>query len=158
MIGIVTAQLFRIELSPPTSSGVLEYYNLGVPLGAFFQAAAMVYVVIGCHRYLRQQLAMARGKVWASGWELYVIMVGTLLVSPAHRHYIQAYLHGQVSRRPLRPGDGCGTDPNEVVSGWSVPVSAKPSVQSAVQPSHEIATPRMNTGPDVKVPADCMLR
>ena len=81
MIGIVTAQLFRIELEGSMSTDAFSYYNLGIPLGAVFQGAAMIYVLIGCHRYLRQQLAMARGKVCASGWELHVIMGGTLLVS-----------------------------------------------------------------------------
>jgi len=54
---------------------------LGRPLGALFQVAAMALALIGAHRFWRQQMSMARGKVWASGWEIYAIMVMLVMVS-----------------------------------------------------------------------------
>lgn len=80
MIGIVTTQLFRIQAQAPINTTTIDYYDLGKPLGAAFQIAAMIFVGIACHRFLRQQLSMARGKVWASGWELYVVIIGVLLL------------------------------------------------------------------------------
>ena len=79
-MGITVTQLLRLEhsISPSPTFG---YYVLGRPIGALFQIAAMIVAIIGTHRYLRQQLSMARGKVWASGWELQVIGGTVLLVS-----------------------------------------------------------------------------
>ena len=80
MIGVTISQLFRLG-NAPTESAKLGYFELGKPLGAICQAAALAVTAIACHRYLRQQLSMARGKVWASGWEPKAIIGGLFLVS-----------------------------------------------------------------------------
>ncbi|KAL1303656.1 hypothetical protein AAFC00_007012 [Neodothiora populina] len=73
MIGIVTTQLFGLQRRPVKNASH-GYHAFSKPLGALFQIAAMMVTMIGAHRYWRQQMSMARGKVWAGGWELYVIM------------------------------------------------------------------------------------
>lgn len=81
MIGVVTAQLFNLQASA-ASQPALGYFALGKPLGALFQTAAMFVTIVGAHRFWRQQINMARGKVWAGGWEVYAIMVTMFLVRP----------------------------------------------------------------------------
>ncbi|KAF1975128.1 hypothetical protein BU23DRAFT_552552 [Bimuria novae-zelandiae CBS 107.79] len=80
MIGVVTAQLFRLQhsLSPNPSIG---YFVLGVPLAASFIVLGMVVLLVGAIRCWRQQSAMVRGKVYAGGWEITGIMVLSVLVS-----------------------------------------------------------------------------
>ena len=82
MVGIVTTQLLQLQhvIDP---SQVYGYYKISKPLGIIFQSAAFVVTMIGAHRFFKQQIAMARGKVWAGGWEVYVIMASTVVVSPA---------------------------------------------------------------------------
>lgn len=79
MVGIIITQLFRIE-HVPSPSDRISYHDVGKPLGAAFQVAAMAQSALAFIRYLRQQMSMARGKVLANGWELQMIGVGTLLV------------------------------------------------------------------------------
>ncbi|KAG9532936.1 hypothetical protein KCU93_g588, partial [Aureobasidium melanogenum] len=82
MLGIVTAQLFSLQRSPnPENDPVFGYHALGKPLAGLFQSAAIVVILIGGHRFWRQQMNMARGKVWAGGWEIWTIMGFMLLVS-----------------------------------------------------------------------------
>lgn len=80
MMGVTVTQLLRLQHSIDPSH-VYGYHVLGRPLGVFFQIAAMAMSIIGGHRYWRQQMCMARGKVWAGGWEIYLIMVSMLIVS-----------------------------------------------------------------------------
>ncbi|KAF2088104.1 hypothetical protein K490DRAFT_14760, partial [Saccharata proteae CBS 121410] len=77
MVGVIIAQLFRLQHSP-TPDPVLGYYVLGIPLGACFIIAAILVAAIGAFRFWRQQNAMTRGKVLAGGWEIYCIMVGSI--------------------------------------------------------------------------------
>lgn len=80
MTGILIAQLFRLQhTSAPNLT--FGFFVVGVPLAAIFIFAAIVIVCIGAFRFWRQQSAMVRGKVWAGGWEVNVIMVGSILVS-----------------------------------------------------------------------------
>jgi uncharacterized membrane protein YidH (DUF202 family) len=79
MMGIVIAQLFSLQHSPEKAA--FGYHALGKPLAAVFESAAIVVIMIGGHRFWRQQMNMARGKVWAGGWEVWVIMVFMLVVS-----------------------------------------------------------------------------
>lgn len=79
MMGVTISQLLRLQHSI-TPSHVYGYYILGRPLGVFFQVVAMILSVIGGHRYWRQQMSMARGKVWAGGWEIYLIMLSMLML------------------------------------------------------------------------------
>lgn len=80
MVGALIAQLFRLQPSP-NPDPVLGYFVLGIPLAAVFICAAIVVTVLGAWRFWRQQNAMVRGKIHAGGWEILVIMVGSLLVS-----------------------------------------------------------------------------
>jgi uncharacterized membrane protein YidH (DUF202 family) len=79
MTGIVIAQLFRLQhsVSPDPTLG---YFVLGMPLAATFIVAAMIVLLLGAYRFWRQQGAMARGKIFAGGFEIYVIMAGSLVV------------------------------------------------------------------------------
>ncbi|GAB7344720.1 hypothetical protein MBLNU457_3190t1 [Dothideomycetes sp. NU457] len=70
--GVTVSQLLRLAHSVDPDQ-FFGYYVLGRPLGAMFQVAAMILALIGAHRFWRQQMSMARGKVWASGWEIYTI-------------------------------------------------------------------------------------
>ena len=80
MLGIVTAQLFSLQHSQHPDP-VFGYHALGRPLAALFQSAAIVVILVGGHRFWRQQMNMARGRVWAGGWEIWSIMAFMLLVS-----------------------------------------------------------------------------
>lgn len=80
MLGVVTAQLFRIQHSV-TPSTTFGYYVLGIPLASIFQIAAIFMSLLGGFRFWRQQQAMSRGKVWAGGWEIYLIMGAVGVVS-----------------------------------------------------------------------------
>ena len=77
------AQLFSLQRSK-SAHVTLGYFTLGKPLAALFQIAAIIVITIGAHRFWRQQMNMSRGKVWAGGWEIYVIMVTMLLVCSEH--------------------------------------------------------------------------
>ncbi|THY32061.1 hypothetical protein D6D01_02696 [Aureobasidium pullulans] len=79
MLGIVTAQLFSLQHSQHPDP-VFGYHALGRPLAALFQSAAIVVILIGGHRFWRQQMNMARGRVWAGGWEIWSIMAFMLLL------------------------------------------------------------------------------
>jgi uncharacterized membrane protein YidH (DUF202 family) len=82
MLGIVTAQLFSLQRSvDPAHDPIFGYHTLGKPLAGLFQSAAIVVILIGGHRFWRQQMNMARGRVWAGGWEIWSIMGFMLLVS-----------------------------------------------------------------------------
>ncbi|KAK4984952.1 hypothetical protein LTR50_006292 [Elasticomyces elasticus] len=73
MIGVLIAQLYRLQhsLIPSTTFG---YFVISKPLAAIFEIAAIVLVLLGAYRSWRQQNAMARGKVWVGGWEIWWIM------------------------------------------------------------------------------------
>ncbi|KAF1351154.1 hypothetical protein BDV97DRAFT_294434 [Delphinella strobiligena] len=79
IIGVVTAQLFNLQrlTSVHVPAG---YFALSKPLGAIFQIAAVMVIVIGAHRFWRQQMNMARGKILVGGWEVYAIMATMLLL------------------------------------------------------------------------------
>ncbi|EON62125.1 hypothetical protein W97_01344 [Coniosporium apollinis CBS 100218] len=79
MVGALIAQLFRLQPSP-NPDPVLGYFVLGIPLAAVFICAAIVVTVLGAWRFWRQQNAMVRGRIHAGGWEILVIMVGSLLI------------------------------------------------------------------------------
>jgi uncharacterized membrane protein YidH (DUF202 family) len=82
MTGVVIAQFFRLAQSP-TPSPVLSFYAIGTPLACVFQVAGLVIALLGGHRFWRQQMAMAKGKVWAGGWEIWTLMAMTFLVRVA---------------------------------------------------------------------------
>lgn len=80
MTGVLIAQLFRLQhaVNPDAELG---YFVLGVPLSAIFMVSSMITVLLGGYRFWRQQNAMLRGKVWAGGWEILLIMGMIVAVS-----------------------------------------------------------------------------
>jgi len=79
MTGVITAQLFRLQRHP-SPDPTFGYFVLGIPLASLFIAASVATVLLGAWRFWRQQSAMVRGKVLAGGWEINVIMGGSLIV------------------------------------------------------------------------------
>lgn len=79
MLGTLIAQLFRLQHSgnPGTTLG---FYEIGVPLATACNGAAAIVVLLGAYRFWRQQNALARGKVYAGGWEVVGIGLLVLLV------------------------------------------------------------------------------
>ncbi|CZT19489.1 uncharacterized protein RCC_05340 [Ramularia collo-cygni] len=82
MLGVLVAQLYRLQHSA-TPDPTFGYFALGKPLSAILQCAALGTVLLGGIRFWRQQSAMARGKVYACGFEMLIIMgfVGLLLLT-----------------------------------------------------------------------------
>lgn len=81
MIGVLIAQLYRLQHSP-TPSQIFGYFLLSKPLACIFQGAALYMACVGACRFFRQQSAMALGKVHAGGWELALSASFVLLVWP----------------------------------------------------------------------------
>jgi hypothetical protein len=69
MQGVLVAQLFRLQQSF-TKFDHLSFYEVAIPLSVACHAVAIVVALIGAFRFWRQQNAIARGKVYAGGWEL----------------------------------------------------------------------------------------
>jgi uncharacterized membrane protein YidH (DUF202 family) len=76
--GVTIAQLFRLAGSITPGQKPLAP---GLPLAACFIISAMLVVLLGAVRFWRQQTAMARGKVWAGGFEILLIIALFVLVS-----------------------------------------------------------------------------
>lgn len=74
MMGITITQVLRLERQLVTLPR-FTYFILGKPLGLLFQVAAMTVALTGAYRFRRQQMSMERGKVWAGGWEIHLIMM-----------------------------------------------------------------------------------
>lgn len=72
------AQLFRLQSSQSTR---FDFYTVGIPLSVTFQGCAVLVAFMGAFRFWRQQNAIARGKVFAGGWELNCIGLLALAVS-----------------------------------------------------------------------------
>ena len=80
MVGVIIAQLFRLQTTALPGGG-FGYFVLAVPLAACFICGSIVVTVLGAIRFWKQQTAMARGTVWAGGWEVLGIMGTGILVS-----------------------------------------------------------------------------
>ena len=87
MIGVIIAQLFRLQSNKLPSREVGDFV-VGVPLALCFIGGSIVVILLGAVRFWRQQTAMARGKVWAGGWEILGIMGTVILVSYGMREAI----------------------------------------------------------------------
>ena len=81
MLGVIISQLFTLQKSTSPDPHI-GYFVTGKPLGAICQAAAMMTLLLGAFRWWRQQNAITRGKALAGGFELTVIGLVILLVSP----------------------------------------------------------------------------
>ncbi|KAK2758768.1 hypothetical protein FQN54_003460 [Arachnomyces sp. PD_36] len=68
-LGVIIAQLFRLQMKSD-SGPALGFDDLGIPLACGCYGAAILIALMGSYRFWRQQSAMARGKVYAGGWEL----------------------------------------------------------------------------------------
>ncbi|KXG54632.1 protein of unknown function DUF202 [Penicillium griseofulvum] len=87
MQGVLVAQLFRLQQSL-TKFDHLSFYEVAIPLSVACHAVAIVVALIGAFRFWRQQNAIARGKVYAGGWELnsvgillFAVIVATLVLT-----------------------------------------------------------------------------
>jgi uncharacterized membrane protein YidH (DUF202 family) len=69
--GVTIAQLLRLT----------EGEAVGTWLATAFVGGSVVVVIAGAIRFWRQQMAMVKGKVLASGWEMGVIIVVAIAVS-----------------------------------------------------------------------------
>jgi hypothetical protein len=78
MQGIMIAQLFRLQTAQSTR---FDFYTVGIPLSVAFQSCAVLVAVMGAYRFWRQQNAIARGTVFAGGWEINCIGLLSLFVS-----------------------------------------------------------------------------
>jgi hypothetical protein len=83
MLGTIIAQLFRLQ-NAPSPTGVISLYTLATPLACICQGAALLTALTGGHRYWRMQNAMARGQALAAGWEFWLMIGISGLVSRPH--------------------------------------------------------------------------
>ena len=81
MQGTSVAQLFRIQRQSTHSTSRLGFYRIGVPLASIYYGVAILVVLLGACRFLRQQNALKRGKVYAGGLEVYCVGFLMCLVS-----------------------------------------------------------------------------
>jgi len=79
MLGVLVAQLFRLQHSP-TTNPVFGFYVLGKPLACICQGIAIYALLLGAFRSWRHQHAIIRGKAIAGGFEIVLLGLGTLLV------------------------------------------------------------------------------
>ena len=80
MLGVVIAQLYRLQHSPHPDP-TLGFFVLSKPISCIFHASAICVAILGSVRFFRQQHAMAIGSVHVGGVEIMVIGVYVLLVS-----------------------------------------------------------------------------
>ncbi|KAF2736609.1 hypothetical protein EJ04DRAFT_489485 [Polyplosphaeria fusca] len=82
MSGVIIAQLFRLQhsISPSPSIG---FFVLGIPLAATFIAFGALVLLFGAFRFWLQQNAMVRGKIYAGGWGILIIMGVSILICTA---------------------------------------------------------------------------
>jgi hypothetical protein len=80
MLGVIVAQLYRLQHTQ-SPDPVFGYFALSKPLSAILHCSALGMVLLGGVRFWRQQAAIARGKVYACGFEVLIIMASMALVS-----------------------------------------------------------------------------
>lgn len=80
ILGVIIAQLFRLQ-NAPSPTRAIDLYALAIPLSCICQGAALITALIGGHRYWRQQSAMSRGQAISSGWEFWLMIGISGLVS-----------------------------------------------------------------------------
>ena len=78
-LGIVLAQLFRLQLQQQT--GESNLYLLGIPLASACIGVAISIALLGAFRFWKQQNALQRQRIHVSGWELQAIIVMAFGVS-----------------------------------------------------------------------------
>ena len=80
MLGVVIAQLYRLQHSPNPDS-TFGFFVLSKPISCIFHGSAICVALLGSVRFFRQQHAMAIGRIQAGGFEILIIGVYILLVS-----------------------------------------------------------------------------
>ncbi|KAH8679881.1 hypothetical protein BGZ60DRAFT_369765, partial [Tricladium varicosporioides] len=75
MMGILVAQLFRLQHSP-TPNFHFGFFILGKPLSCVCQGFAIYTLVIGAFRTWRSQNAIVRGKAISGGFEIVALALG----------------------------------------------------------------------------------
>jgi uncharacterized membrane protein YidH (DUF202 family) len=80
MTGVIIAQLFRIQRASNPNPQI-GFYVIGEPLSVAFIGTAIFVLFVGAIRFWRLQNALVRGKALAGGWELFVIIGISALVS-----------------------------------------------------------------------------
>lgn len=80
MTGVIIAQLFRVQHAANPNPEI-GFYVIGEPLSAAFISMAIFVLLVGAIRFWRLQDALVRGKALAGGWEVFVIMGLSALVS-----------------------------------------------------------------------------
>jgi len=79
MVGIVVAQLFRLQHSPIPNT-LFGFFVLGKPLSCICQGAAIYTLVIGVFRVWRAQNAIVRGKAITGGFEIVFLALGIFAI------------------------------------------------------------------------------
>ncbi|EPE24553.1 hypothetical protein GLAREA_08405 [Glarea lozoyensis ATCC 20868] len=79
MMGIVVAQLFRLQHAPKPHP-TIGFYVLGKPLSCICQGAAIYTLLIGAFRTWRTQNAVVRGKAITGGFEIVALAFGIFLL------------------------------------------------------------------------------
>lgn len=82
MQGVLVAQLFRLQ-RPKNNVDRLSFHEVGIPLAVACHFVALIVTLIGSFRFWRQQNAIARGKIYAGGWELNSVGIFLFIVSPS---------------------------------------------------------------------------
>ncbi|KAJ5365139.1 hypothetical protein N7517_008025 [Penicillium concentricum] len=87
MQGVLVAQLFRLQ-RPLEKVDRLSFHEVGIPLSVACHGVAVIVALVGAIRFWRQQNAIARGKVYAGGWELnsvgiliFAVIMATLVLT-----------------------------------------------------------------------------
>ncbi|CAG8099977.1 unnamed protein product [Penicillium nalgiovense] len=81
--GVLIAQLFRLQAAEALADR-LGFRRVGTPLSVACHCVAILVALVGAYRFWRQQNAIARGNVFAGGWELN--SVGILLGCVSIQH------------------------------------------------------------------------
>ncbi|CDM33097.1 hypothetical protein DTO013E5_5712 [Penicillium roqueforti] len=74
--GVLIAQLFRLQAAEELADR-LGFGQVGTPLSVACHCVAIIVALVGAYRFWRQQNAIARGRVYAGGWDMN--SVGVLL-------------------------------------------------------------------------------
>jgi uncharacterized membrane protein YidH (DUF202 family) len=82
MTGVIIAQLFRIQHAENPDPEI-GFYIVGEPLSVAFISMAIFVLFVGAIRFWRLQDALVRGKALAGGWEVFMVMAVSALVSLA---------------------------------------------------------------------------
>lgn len=80
MTGAIIAQLFRIQHAENPNPDI-GFYVIGGPLSLAFISMAIFVLLVGAIRFWRLQNALVRGKALAGGWEVFLIIAISALVS-----------------------------------------------------------------------------